>query len=668
MWGWAQRANMVTIQCMTTNTTPSYDDRLDKAVRPQDDFFAYVNNKWLADNPIPDSETRWGSFSILHDEAQGHMRDIYEGLQGEDHETGSLEQQVRDFYLSGMDFDKHKANNLTVLDEYFDHIDSANDLTELTRVLGELQRADVEGPWRMIVDADDHDSTSHILRIVQPHLTLPDRDYYLDEAEKMQSIREAYQKHARAMYAHFPALGASEDDFWSTVWSFELSLATVNRSRTALRDVQNNYHRVEYAELKGTYKNIDWDIFAKAIGWDTSSRISVDQPEVLQHVDEMITTKSLDEWKTYLKWQFVVRHGGRLSEELSNLRFEFFGRVLGGTTQILPLWKRVAATIDAAMGEGSGKLYAERHFPESSKKQVLDIVEDIRAAYKERIQTLDWMTEPTKEVALRKLANIKVLIGYPDKWRDFSGLEVKPDAYLRNVLSAAALATDYWLGKLTQPTSRDDWFMYPQTVNAYHDPNRLVICFPGAILQPPFFSPDAPYAANVGSIGAVIGHEFTHGFDDQGCQFDEEGNVRTWQSDDERKAFAERAQKIIDQADNFEVLPGVHLKGQLVIGESIADLGGLELAHHALLAKVDPAEKIDGDLTAEEVFFVSFASTECGNSRDERKRELALSDPHPTERFRVNAMVSNCDSFYTTFNVTEKDALYLPPAARAKIW
>lgn len=669
MGGFGASLLRVTILSMTTNTPNSYQDRLDRTVRPQDDFFAFVNNKWLADNPIPDSETRWGSFSVLHDEAQRHMRDIYEELQDKDLADGSVEQQVRDFYRSGMDFDQHKANNLAVMNEYFDHIDQVTDTTELIKVLGEIHRADIEAPWRMIVDADDMDSTSHILRIVQPRLTLPDRDYYLDDAEKMQSIRKAYEAHARAMYAHFPSLGANEDAFWSTAWDFELSFATVNRSRTALRDVQNNYHRVEYAELKDTYKNIEWDIYAKAINWDTSSRISVDQPEVLQHINEMITQKSLDEWKTYLKWTFLVHHGGRLSEELSNLRFEFFGKILGGTTQIMPLWKRVAANLDSAMGEASGKLYAERHFPESSKKQVLEIVEDIRTAYKERIQALDWMTEPTKEVALRKLANIKVLIGYPDKWRDYSKLTITPDAYLRNVLAADALSTDYWLGKLTQPTSRDDWFMYPQTVNAYHDPNRLVICFPGAILQPPFFSPDAPYAANVGSIGAVIGHEFTHGFDDQGCQFDESGNVRTWQTDDERKAFAERAQKIIDQADNFEVLPGVHLKGQLVIGESIADLGGLELAHHAFLTKVkNPTEKIEGDLTAEEVFFVSFASTECGNSRDERKRELALSDPHPTERFRVNAVVGNCDSFYKTFDVSEEDGLYLPPAARAKIW
>jgi predicted metalloendopeptidase len=653
---------------MTKSTTP-YGDRLDTSVRPQDDFFDYVNSKWLAENPIPDSETRWGSFSILHDEAQKNMRAIYEGLQGQDCEPNSLEQQVRDFWKSGLDFDKQKDDAMSIVRDYFKQIDAASDTVELIQMLGTLHRIDVEAPWRTIVDADDKDSSSHILRLVQPHLTLPDRDYYLEENEKMQSIREAYQKHARAMYGHFPELAASEDDFWNVVWAFELSFATVNRSRTALRDVQGNYHRVEFSELTNTYKNIKWNEYAKQVGWDTSSRISVDQPEVLEHVDGLIAEKSLDQWQTYLKWTFLIRHAGRISEELSQLRFEFFGKVLGGTKEILPLWKRVSATIDAAMGEGAGKLYAAKHFPESSKKQVLDIVEDIRAAYKERIEALDWMTAPTKETAQRKLANIKVLIGYPDKWRDFSSLAIKPDSYLQNVLAAEELATDYWLGKLLEPTSRDDWFMYPQTVNAYHDPNRLVICFPGAILQSPFFDPSAPYAANVGSIGAVIGHEFTHGFDDQGCQFDESGNVRTWQTDDERKAFAERAQKIIDQADNFEVLPGVHMKGKLVIGESIADLGGVELAHHAFLAKVKkPSEKLEGNLTSEEVFFISFASTECGDSRDERKRELALSDPHPTERFRVNAVLSNCDSFYEIFDVQEGDQLYLPPAARAKIW
>ena len=655
---------------MTNNTTTSpYQKRLDDSVRPQDDFFAYVNASWLAEHPIPESETRWGSFSVLHDEAQAHMRDIYEKLQGQDFPAHSLEQQVRDYYSSGMHFDEQQADNLRVVEEYFAKIDTVTDTTGLVRLLGELHCVDIESPWRLIIDADDMDSASHILRIMQPHLTLPDRDYYLDESERMQHIRTEYQNHVRKMYGHFPALGKNEDAFWENLWDFELSLATVSRSRTALRDVQNNYHRVEFAELTKTYAGVDWKAYAETVHWDTSSRISVDQPEVLTHADKLITDKSLEAWQSYLKWLFLNKYSGKLNNKLADIRFDFFGRVLGGATEILPLWKRVAATVDTTMGEGAGRLYAERHFPESSKKQVLDIVEDIRQAYKERIQQLDWMSEPTKQTALRKLANIKVLIGYPDEWRDYRDLTITPDSYLRNTLAAEAWTTSYWLNKLHQPTSRDDWFMNPQTVNAYHDPNRLVICFPGAILQPPFFDPAAPYAANVGSIGAVIGHEFTHGFDDQGCQFDETGNVRTWQTDEERKAFSERAQKIIDQANNFEVLPGVHLKGQLVIGESIADLGGLELAHHALLTKIkEPSENIDDGLNTEKVFFISFAATECGDSRDERKRELAVSDPHPAEPFRVNVTLSNCDSFYRAFDVKEGDKLYLPPAARAKIW
>lgn len=654
---------------MTKTAHPTYSERLNPDIRPQDDFFRYVNATWLAANPIPEDETRWGSFSILHDEAQTNMRTIYEALQEQDFPTGSIEQQVRDFYLSGLRFDEHKQDNLAVVREYFQKIDGVAASSQLASMLGELQRADIESPWCLIIDADDHDSTSHILRFTQPHLTLPDRDYYLDDSEKMQQIRARYETHVRKLYTHFPNLAKNADDLWNTVWDFELSLATVSRSRTALRDVQNNYHRIEFSELTSTYDNVDWQAFAKALGWDTTSRISVDQPEVLAHINMLFADKPLESWQTYLKWLFLTKHSGKLSNELSELRFEFFGKVLGGATKLLPLWKRVSATIDTTLGEAAGQLYAQRHFPESSKQQVLAIVEDIRTAYQERIKQLGWMSEPTRQTALSKLANIKVLIGYPDKWRDYSTLSITPASYLRNTLAANAWTTDYWFGRLMEPTSRDDWFMNPQTVNAYHDPNRLVICFPAAILQPPFFDPKAHYAANVAAIGAVIGHEFTHGFDDQGCQFDEAGNVRVWQADDERKAFAERAQKIIDQADNFEVLPGVHLKGQLVIGESIADLGGLELAHHALAAKVkDRSQKVDGTLTAEQLFFIAFACTECGDSREERKRQLALSDPHPAEPFRVNATLSNCDSFYTAFGLKEGDRLYLPPAARAKIW
>lgn len=656
---------------MTKPTTHlDYKKRLDTSIRPQDDFFDYVNKKWLVAHPIPGSETRWGMFNVLHDEAQQHMREIYEELLNKDVPTDSLAQQARDLYHSGMHFNDYEPEHLALVDEYFNRINAITRPEDLSVLLGELHTTGMDGSWRLVVDADDKDSTQHILRLAQPSLTLPDRDYYLQDTKNMRQIRTQYQEHAKKVYAHFPALAKDEATFWHTIWTFECDIAKASRSRIELRDVEKNYHKTSFKKLVNDYQHIDWASYAATLGWDTSSRISVDQPEYFAFINEQIIARPLKDWKVYLMWRFLMQYYGKISTRFAELKFEFFGKALGGTTEILPLWKRVVATIDAALGEGIGQLYAQKHFPEASKQQVLTLVEDIRTAYKERIETLDWMNEPTKNIALKKLANTKVLIGYPDTWRSFSGLSISPHSYLANVIAAEQFDSAYWLGKLLQPISRDDWFMNPQTVNAYNDPNRLVICFPAAILQKPFFDAAAPYAANMGAIGAVIGHEFTHGFDDQGCQFDENGNVRTWQTAVERKAFAKRAQVIIDQADHFEVLPGVHLKGKLVIGESIADLGGLEIAYHAMTTKLkDKLQQTASDgLNAEELFFISFTITECGATREERQRELALRDPHPAERFRVNAMLSHCESFYQVFNVQPGDQLYRPPKSRAHIW
>lgn len=653
---------------MTTDS--DYVKRLDSNVRPQDDFFDYVNDKWLQAHPIPASETRWGTFNVLHDESRQHMHDIYEGLQDKkDVAKGSLEQQARDFYHTGMHFDDYEANHLALIKRYFEKIDTVSQPHDISKLLGELHTLSVDIAWRVIVDADDKDSSRHILRLTQSHLTLPDRDYYLEDNEKMHDIRTKYKQHAQKVYHHFPALGEGEETFWQTLWNFELASAKVLRSQIELRDIENNYHSVSFQQLTADYPNIDWQLYARALGWDTSSHISVDQPEYLAFINDQITTLPLDQWKLYLKWRFLMEYYGKISSRFADLRFEFFGKVLSGATEIMPLWKRVVGQLDNALGEGVGRLYAKKHFPKESKQQVLALVEDIRAAYKERIEQLDWMEEDTKTTALKKLANIKVLIGYPDEWRDFSGLTITADSHLENVIAAEKFNSAYWLDRLLQPTSRDDWFMNPQTVNAYNDPNRLVICFPAAILQPPFFDATANDAANMGGIGAVIGHEFTHGFDDQGYQFDEYGNVRAWQSEKERQAFKQRAKLIIQQADEFEVIPGVHLKGELVIGESIADLGGLELAYHALQKKMPHLdEEVAEGINAQQLFFIAFAAGECGATRPERQRELAVRDPHPAERFRVNATVSHCDGFYKAYDVQARDALYRPAERRAKIW
>lgn len=644
-------------------------DRLDNSVRPQDDFFEYVNARWLRDNPIPASESRWGVFSVLRDQAWQHMHELYKELEMQELADQTIEQQARDFYYSGMHFDELKDHHLELMQRYFAKIDSLQSSAELPEIIGELQRIGVDVLWRVVIDADDKDSSRHLLRVMQPRLTLPEREYYLEDSKKMKDIREKYQEHVARVQSAFPALATTANQAWQCLSDLETTIAQINRSREARRDVEKNYHKITFAELQQQHPTFDWATYAKTLGWHNPADLSNDQPEVLQFVVEQLSTRPLADWKIYLKWQFIMRFVSKVSEQCAQLQFEFFGKVLGGTTEMLPLWKRVVLTLDNAMGEGVGRLYAQRHFPEESKQQVLQLVEDVRAAYKSRIQKLDWMSEPTRQVALQKLANIKVLIGYPDTWRDFSNLSVVRDSYLANIIAAEAFNADYYFAKLQRPTSRDDWFMDPQTVNAYHDHNRLVICFPAAILQAPFFDPAAHPAVNLGAIGTVIGHEFTHGFDDQGCQFDPTGNVKTWQTPEERAAFAKRAQIIIDQADAFEVLPGLNLKGKLVIGESIADLGGLEIACEALKRCItDLDAPTPSGLSVAELFFVSFATVESAATREEILRQVTLSDPHPEEHFRVNAMLMHVEGFYQTYDLQPSDRLYRKPQERATIW
>jgi putative endopeptidase len=648
--------------------TDFYD--LDKMLRPQDDFYGYVNNSWLAAHPIPESESRWGTFVQLRDEAWRNLRSIYDELQSKDFAAGSVHQQVRDFYYTGMRMDKFQDTHMELVRSLFADVDGIESSSELSAALGRLHALRISGPWATIIDADNHDSSRHVIRFCQAGLTLPDRDYYLEKNQKIQHVRREYEIHAHKVFSHFPELGKNAKALWEAVYEFEYVLAKVSRTSIELRDVENNYHKIPFAEVKKTYGNIDWAAYASSLGWEPDDKLSIDQPEFMKYVDEQIASRSLDDWKAYLKWRVVMVCYGKVSSELSQLRFEFFGQVLGGTTKIMPTWKRVVLATDSALGEAAGRLYVERHFPESSKKQVLKLVEVMRDAYQARIERLDWMSDKTKAYAKKKLDNIKVLIGYPDEWRDYKSLEIGRNSYLGNSLAAARFEKAYWLKCLHRPTSREDWFMNAQEVNAYHDPNRLVICFPAAILQKPFFDPNAHLAANMGGIGVVIGHELTHGFDDQGCMFDAEGNVRTWQPESERKTFKKKAKVIIDQADHFEVLPGLNLKGGLIVGESIADLGGLEIAFEALQNMLgdDIAKKVDVNMTAEQLFYINYARTECSNIRDEKLREYTLSDPHPASIFRINGMVCHDDDFYRVFNVTKTDMLYLDPGRRAKIW
>lgn len=640
---------------------PTFTPQLDSTIRPQDDFFTHVNGRWLKENPIPDSETRWGTFNVLRENSWNAMKTIFEEVQNGAFSSGSIEQQARDFYYTGMHFDELKGTHMQTLRSLLGEVDIAENSRDISRMIGKLHSLDISGPWSSFVGSDHDDNTKHVLHFYQSGLTLPNRDYYLDTSDKMKKIRKAYEKHLRAVHALVPQLARTANELSDMLLNFETAIATISRTPADLRDVEKNYHKTPYKKVVTTYKNIHWEAYADAYGWKPGDHITIDQPEFMQFVNGALAERSIDEWKIYLKWRITSRLFPKVSDEFAKLHFNFFGKVLSGTPEIMPLWKRVTLAAESAIGEATGQLYAKKHFPEASKKRVLALVEQVRGAYGERIEQLDWMSPKTKKYAQTKLKNMKVLIGYPDIWRDFSALTVGRSSYIENTLAAQAFDVSYWLEKLHQPTSREEWFMTPQTVNAYHDPTRLVICFPAAILQSPFFSPEASVAENLGGIGTVIGHELTHGFDDRGCQFDAVGNVRTWQSKTEREAFAKKAQLIVDHADSFEVLPGLNLRGKLVLGESIADLGGLELALHALRKHSPSKEDI-------QKFFITYAVTECAKVRDEKLREYTLIDEHPNSEFRVNGILQHVDDFYITFDVSPGDVLCRPEKSRAEIW
>ena len=644
--------------------TPDHDAILDTTTRPQDDFFSYVNANWIANNPIPASESRWGQFSVLRDEAWQAMRTIYENLQHEEPKKGSVARQARDFYYTGMHYDEFEAEHLKELEAINKKIDAITNASQLALVTGELHAMGANCFWGSYVDSDNSDSKKHIFHLHQAGLTLPDRDYYLENNKKMQDIRSHYKQHVGRIRTRLPHLASSDDSLWSPLIALETELATISRSSADLRDVENNYNKTTLTAIKKDYPTIDWDAYAQGLGWQADDKITVDQPEFFGFINQKFQGP-LDDLKLYLKWCINSQFFSRISTECSLINFEFFGRVLNGTTEIMPQWKRVTLQLEGAIGDATGQLYVKEHFPEASKAQVQELVENVRSAYAERLTTLDWLSDEHKTYAKKKLHNMKVLIGYPDTWRDFSGLHITRSSYLQNIIAAGRFETAYWLKKLHQPTSRDEWLMTPQTVNAYHDPNRLVICFPAAILQKPFFSPQASLASNMGGIGSVIGHELTHGFDDQGCMFDAEGNVRTWQSKEERAAFDKKAQIIVNQADTFSVLPGLTLKGRLVLGESIADLGGIEIALHAFKTMLGNSPQKNDAIRQ---FFINYAYTECGATREEKLREFALTDPHPLSEFRVNGILQHIDDFYTVFDIKKGDTLYRPASDRAKIW
>lgn len=643
---------------------------LTPSIRPQDDFYHHAHKKWMDKNPIPKEESRWGTFMIVRYETEKQVRAIVEEVaERKGLPAGSSEQMVRDLYRSGMDMERRNALGLAPLSPLLEKIDAIEDQEDLQRVIAELHRADVGVIWGAGVDQDMKDSESYALYLGQDGLGMPDRDYYLKDDAESKRVREAYRTHVEKLFVLMGVSRKGSASSRDTVLRIETALAKVSMSKEVMRDPDAIYHKFTLAKLKKLAPAIDWNLYLKRIGGQKAGYYLVMQPTFFERASAMLEEVSIADWKTYLSFHLVNDYAGALSEPFVKQSFSFYGTVLTGVKAMKPLWRRVLSTVNGSLGEVLGKLYVERHFPPEAKKKMNLLVDDLFTAYEARIRSLDWMSPATKRKALLKLASFNRKIGYPDRWRSYKGLEIKPGDYVGNILRTSEYEHKRHMRRLGKPMDRKEWLMYPQTVNAYYQPTMNDIAFPAAILQPPFFGFDSDDALNYGSIGAVIGHEITHGFDDEGSKFDAKGNLKSWWTAEDRKRFMAKARKVEKQFDSYTVADGVKVNGKLTLGENIADLGGLSIAFDAYKLQLARTGRKDIDgLTPEQRFFLGFAMFERENARPEFTKTQVLTDPHAPGVFRINGPVSNFEPFYESYGVKKGDGHFRAPKDREMVW
>ena len=654
------------------NPPPLDPKDMDTSVKPQDDFFMHANGGWIRRTEIPPEYSRWGSFNQLVERNNDALHEIAEkaAKTDVDPKTAPETQKVGDYYASGMDEKAVDAARTKPLEDEFKRVDAIKDRDDLLKEIAHLHTIGVGVLFEFGSGQDAKDSTREISQAVQGGLGLPDRDYYTKTDEASKKLRDQYVDHVTKMLTLLgePADKAADDA--KKIMALETSLAQASRTRVELRDPQKNYNKMAQKDLQALTPDWNWTDYFKGINLVEPGDINVHQPEFFKAANAVFTNTSIDDWKSYLRWHLVNAAAPELSNDFVNEDFNFKESVLRGTKQIKPRWKRVVISTDAAIGEALGKLYVADYFPPEAKARALELVNNLKEALSDRIKTLEWMDEPTKQEALKKLAAMNVKIGYPDKWRNYSLLKIDRGPYVLNALRADNFEVNRDLKKIGKPVDRTEWAMTPPTVNAYYNPNMNEIVFPAGILQPPFFYANADDAINYGGIGAVIGHEMTHGFDDQGRQFDAAGNLRDWWSPESAAKFKERSKAVVQQYSEYEPLPGLHINGELTQGENIADIGGVKLAYAALrkaLAKKAQAEKIGG-LTPEQRFFLSFATIWKSKQRDEDLKLRLNTDPHSPARYRVDGPLSDIPEFAKAFNLPDNCPMVRPPDKRVNIW
>lgn len=654
-------------------TSAGFDlSNLDPSVKPSENFFRYANGGWIDKNPIPAELPRWGRFLELNESNVRICNDIMRDASAAalTASKGSDLQKMGDFYASGMDEQAIEAAGLTPLQASLDAIDKISSLDELRRAVADLHASGVNAFFAIGSTQDAKDNTQVIGEVDQAGLGLPDRDYYFKTDEKSSAIRAAYVDH---MAKTFELMGDKPEDARvnaETVMALETELAAHSRTRVQLRDPEANYNKTDRAALSALTPNFDWNGYLADVGIADVKELNVGQPEFFQALDSVLATRPLGDLKTYLRWHLIDSSAGNLSKAFVDENFHFKGTVLSGTPTIRPRWKRVVGAADGAIGDIVGKAYVEKTFPPEAKARVGEMIDNLKGAFRESLQNLSWMSPETRTKAIEKMDAFTAKIGYPDKWKDYSDLEINRGPFVLNVMAANRHAFAQDLAKIGKPVDRTEWHMTPQTVNAYYNPLQNEIVFPAGILQPPFFNFAADDAVNYGGIGAVIGHEMTHGFDDQGAQFDGEGNLKNWWTDSDLANFHQRTDAVSALFDTFEVEPGLHINGKLVTGEATADLGGVTLAYRAFERSMEGRQRpdnIDG-FSPEQRFFLGFAQIWAGAQRPEYTRMQVTTDPHPYAPFRVNGTLENLPAFADAFNVKPGDPMTLPPEKQIQIW
>ncbi|MBR4561078.1 MAG: M13 family metallopeptidase [Bacteroidales bacterium] len=640
---------------------------MDTCINPADDFFRYANNNWLKNNPIPEEYSTYGAFTEIDEHNEILIQDIINEVSKDTSATqGSVAQKIRDFYNAGMDTVAINERGYSELLPYFEMVDALNDKADLAELLGQMHSNGVGGFFYAGGSTDPKNADMVIMHLYQGGLSLTDRDDYL--VDETQEMRDKYVEHVAKMFELTGTDSIEAAKKAQNILAMETLLAKNSLSRVERRDPDRTYNKRSRQELQASTPNFNWDKYFDAAGAPTFDSLNVGMPDFIAAVDKVILNTDLNTIKDYLKWKIITSSASMLSSDLDEENFRFYGNYLYGQEAQQPRWRRILSATSGCLGEAVGQLYVEKHFPAEAKERMLNLVGNLRTALGERIKNLDWMSDETKAKALHKLDCFNVKIGYPDKWKDYSKYEVTPESYFENVHRAIRFENEIDMAKIGKPVDKDEWFMTPQTVNAYYSPEMNEIVFPAAILQPPFFNMDADDAVNYGGIGVVIGHEMTHGFDDQGCKYDEKGNLNNWWTEEDATKFNERTAQLVKLFNEFQVR-GYQINGELTLGENIADLGGLNIAWDAyqMTDEAKANQSIDG-FTPAQRFFISYGTIWRNNSRDKYIERQVKTDVHSPAEARVNRTLGSMPHFYEAFEILPENKMYIAPEERAAIW